>query len=146
MKTTNHSQKIMGSAIDRGYVSVMNDTKWHELCHAITSELPFAPAYQRKDITATEPDPQSFEKDVHYFGDWTEGIRPFYSIEWIRIRPRYLKHRGQLIEPEIIDEEPQLLSLLQRLKTPFQKHGDSIFIFGFTKPGQMSFENKTTTE
>ena len=104
--------------------------------------MPFPPPYQRKDITAQEPFPLKFDNDVDYWGDWTEGIRPFHSIEWIRVRPRYLKARGRLIAPATVDESDQFLSIIERMKIPYTIDGDTVTLYGFLKAGMKKAANK----
>ncbi len=102
----------------RGLVSVMNDTKWAELQGAVRRELPFCPPYQLKVVLNSLPEPEHFESDVDYWGDWSdECLSPFYAIEWIRIRPRFLRHRGRLIAPEV--------------QIPHRCDGDTIWIYGY---------------
>lgn len=78
------------------------------------------------------PNPKDFEKDVGYLRDWMDGVPPI-SIEWIRVRPRYLKHRGHLISPEIIDCTDEFLAILQSLKIPYLKNNDSFYIYGYIR-------------
>src|ERR1043166_3957368 len=92
-----HKAKVREEVARRGLTSFMNDTKWRELQRAALEELPFAPPYQRKDVLLTSAEPGTFDTDVSHLGDWRDGILPFHSVEWIRVRPRYLKHRGLLI-------------------------------------------------
>ena len=50
--------------------------------------LPFHPAYQVKYILENTPRPEKIEDVLWYLGDWDYGLRPFYIVEWIRVRPR----------------------------------------------------------
>ena len=128
----NVKEQVHDEIARRGLVSVMNDTKWRELQNAIATELPFRPAYQRKDVLNEQPQPEHFDTDVNYWGDWSdEALLPFVSIEWLRIRPQYLKSRGRLISPQNHNEEPQLLEVLARYQIPFRQENDSIWIFGY---------------
>ena len=91
-------QQIDSEVAKRGLVSVMNDTKWRELQDAVRTELPFAPPYQLKVVLNPQAYPEQFEADVDYLGDWSnECLFPYYEIEWIRIRPRFLRRRGRLV-------------------------------------------------
>ena len=67
--------KARAAVESRGLVSLMNDTKWRELVSAVR-KLPFAPAFQSKSVLEAEPFPSSFESDVWYSGDWSEGLCP----------------------------------------------------------------------
>jgi hypothetical protein len=128
------SWQQVGSAVaNRGLVSVMNDTKWRELQQAVRSELPFTPPYQLKVVLKDVPDVEQFDKDVDYLGDWAnECLCPFFEIEWIRVRPRYLHRRGRLLAPEVRSVEAQFLAILHRYHIPHRRNGDSIWIYGYT--------------
>lgn len=39
-------------------------------------DLPFPPPSPRKDVLAAAPEPGTFGADVHYLGDWKEGLWP----------------------------------------------------------------------
>ncbi len=108
----------------------MNDTKWRKLIDEI-ARLPFPPPYQRKDVLQWEPVPKSFDSDVGYLGDWSEGIHPLFSIEWIRIRPRYLQHVARLLPKAVVDCEADLEFVLQSLEQPYEKSHGSIWIYGY---------------
>ena len=125
-----HKHKVRAELSKRGLVSLMNDTKWRELFAAIDT-LPFPPPYQRKDVLHAEPEPTTFDADVWYHGDWVEGIHPLYSIEWIRIRPRYLKHVGRLLPEIVVDCEAELERALHALGQAYEKANDSIWIYGY---------------
>jgi hypothetical protein len=125
-----HKLKVRAAAAERGLGSYMNDTKWRELLIEI-GKLPFPPPYQRKDILHAEAEPCTFDADLWCWGDYIEGILPLFSIEWIRIRPRYLKHVGQLVPNVVVDCEAQLEAALQALGQLYVKADDSIWIYGY---------------
>jgi len=117
----------------RGLVSVMNNTKWTELREAISSELPWAPAYQMKSLLNDKPDPEHFDPAPRYFGDWSDPMiwhDPF-DIEWIRVSHRCSKYRGQLIAPEDESIKKELRNLLHRINAPRIYRDDSTLIFGY---------------
>jgi hypothetical protein len=126
-----HKAKVRKEVRQRGLTSFMNQTKWLELQKAIVDELPFPPPFQRKDVLEKTPEPSEFESDVWYHGDWTEGVLPFHSIEWLRIRPRYLKSKGQLLESEVVECGEELRRILLRYHIPFKEPDDSIWIYGY---------------
>ncbi len=98
-----YKTQINHIVIERQLSSIMNNTKWIELVESI-KKLPFLPPYEIKCILDQEV-PKLIDEDVNYLGNWDdEIIKPFYAIEWLAIRPRYLKHRGRLINDELIDE------------------------------------------
>lgn len=102
-------KKVMRVIYERQLYSVMNNTKWKELQSEVLEVLPFPPPYQIKDVLSKEAFPKEFEEDVWYWGDWKEGLYPFYAIEWIRIRPRYLKEVGQLLPQTRVDITEEFL-------------------------------------
>lgn len=124
--------KVRAAVAARGLVSVMSDTKWRELVSAVKN-LPFAPAYQIKDVMADAPIPPSFEEDVWHTGDWVEGLLPYYSVEWIRVRPRMLKHPGRLVSPRVDDIEREFLAVLHEVGVPHRKRDACIQIFGYAE-------------
>jgi len=124
--------KVRDAVQARGLVSVMSDTKWRELVAAVKN-LAFAPAFQIKDVLGPAPFPPSFEEDVWHGGDWDEGLYPYYSVEWIRVRPRILKGRGHLLPVEKEDIEGEFLAALRRIGVPHCKRGECVEIFGYTE-------------
>jgi len=128
----------------RNLCSVMNNTRWKVLREAVLNDLPFPPPYQIKGILTENPFPETFKKDVRYFGDWREGFFPFYSIEWIRIRPRYIKYQGRLLPPRTIDIEEKFVSLLKRIKVPYLNEKETVVIYGYTdKTALLQYWNRS---
>ncbi|WP_191724472.1 DUF6678 family protein [Comamonas avium] len=125
-----HRLDVREALTNRGLGSYMNDTKWRKLIAEI-ARLPFPPPYQRKDVLQLVPEPETFDSDVSYLGDWTEGIHPLFSIEWIRIRPRYVRHAAQLLPKVVIDCQTDLEFALQSLRQPYEKSNGSILIYGY---------------
>jgi hypothetical protein len=113
----------------------MNDTKWLELQGAIR-DLPFPPPYIVKCLTDTnEMISGNFDEIPEYLGDWSgfneEGLPPFFNIEWMKISPRYAISRGQLVKKEVLDEYPQLLSILEKNNIPFEERDGLFIIYGY---------------
>ena len=127
-----YKQQVDLEIVRRGLVSIMNNTKWTQLQDSVCRELPFTPSYQIKLVLEPSPYPENFESCIRGLGDWDdECLKPFYTIEWLRIRPCYLRHRGQLIDPEVESIEPEFLSILHRYHIPYQKDGDTVLIYGY---------------
>lgn len=124
--------RVRAAVEARGLVSLMSDTKWRELVAGV-KRLPFAPAFQVKDVLGGAPVPPSFEEDVWYAGDWEEGLSPYYAVEWIRVRPRMVKHRGKYASPEVEDIEGAFLGVLHEIGVPHRKRGGCIEIFGYAE-------------
>lgn len=126
-----HRQKVLDEVSRRGLVSMMNNTKWQELRGAVCRELAFGPPFQLKQVLESEPHPASFSEEVSYLGDWSdESLFPFYSIEWMRIRPRYWRRTsaGRLETPSV---EAELLAILQRFHIPLRRDEETIWIYGY---------------
>jgi hypothetical protein len=133
------NKALLRALEERRLVSVMNTTKWEALVAAIAEELPFAPAFQRKDVVAAAPYPECFEEDVWYEGDWEAGTAEAAEIEWLRVRPRRVVSRGRLLAPAVEDITPQWLDLLRRLKIPHRHDGAVVTIVGHTNdPSSLS--------
>lgn len=131
MVPNQNKARVMKTLAERNLVSVMNDTKWRELQDAVINTILFPPPYQAKYLLEDRLYPEEFETDVSYWGDWIEGIVPFYSVEWIRVRPRYLKHRGRLVSPEVIDITDEFVKLLKELFIPYRLENDTYIIYGY---------------
>ncbi len=131
----NLREKVRKVIEQRGLCSYMNTTKWKELCNSMIEEMPFPPPFIIKDLFDEKCDEeQSFQQDVWYWGDWEfdDSSDDFYiSIEWIKIRPRYLKGRGSLIKPNIISAENELVHLLDKYNIPFVENDGVYCIYGY---------------
>lgn len=132
MERDRYKEKVMEAVSKRQLASVMNTTKWTELQTAVHNNLPFPPPFQAKYVLTESPSPNEFEEDVWYFGDWVEGLMPFYAVEWIRVRPRRVVHTGRLIPPELIDITEEFIGILRDYSIPYYQSNDSIYIYGYT--------------
>lgn len=131
----------------RGLAAFMNDTRWAALVKAVNDELPFPPPFQLQDIGAPRQALWASD-DVDHWGDWSaESLEPVLSIEWIRVIPRYLKHRGMLIDPEIIDCTDQFRDLVKRLHLPWREDERGIWIYGYAPadPATLTWNDETPT-
>lgn len=124
-------KKVQAVVAEKQLCSIMNNTKWEELQSGVLIGLRFPPPYQVKLVLEDTPEPKTFDSDVWYLGDWVEGLLPFYSIEWIRVRPRYLKHKGLLVKDEVVNITDDFRILLQNLKIPYKEENKSFYIYGY---------------
>lgn len=114
----------------RGLAGFMNDARWRALIEAVHADLPFPPGFQLKPVTG-EADPEPDATALAYWGAWDE-LQPFFAVEWLRVVPRYRKHRGRLAADEIVDCTDAFRALLRRLRIPFREDGARTFwIFGY---------------
>ncbi|GGH19919.1 DUF6678 family protein [Paenibacillus segetis] len=131
MVLNRNKTRVVEAITERNLISIMNDTKWRELQDEVVNTLLFPPPYQAKYVLEDLLHPEEFEKDVWYWGDWKEGIVPFYNVEWIKVRPRYLKHRGSLVSPELIDITEDFVNILKELSIPYRQDNNTYFIYGY---------------
>ncbi len=144
MDYVRYKQKVLQEVEHRGLTSIMNDTRWEKLKVGVYQQLPFPPAFQVKNILSPEPSPVQFEEDVTYHGDWLTILgdlsddaqfcdwqHPAFDVEWIRVKPRCLEHRGQLVADELVDIEEPFVALLKECRIPYVcKEGD-YWIYGY---------------
>lgn len=135
-----YKKKINNIVEQKGLCSMMNDTKWKELKKGI-SELPFLPPFVIKSVDEEETFYHQFKEDVYYTGDWGMYLdnylggdiyaTPFYAVEWIKIRPRLLKHQGRLIKSKVIDETDEFLAIQKKYNIPFEEQNETYIIYGY---------------
>ena len=137
-------EKIMRIVSQKGMYSCMNNTKWRELKKGVET-LPFEPPYVVKTVDEEINESHKFDKDVSHCGDWgdfdgdhadelgSDMIRiPFYAVEWIKVRPRYIKHQGHLM-PEAIAEDitEDFLAILKMYNIPYEEDNGTFIIYGY---------------
>ncbi|MEJ3626012.1 DUF6678 family protein [Vibrio vulnificus] len=124
-----HRHIVRKEVSRRGLVSAMNKTKWLEFANAMYQELPFPPAYSRKDVLEQGYTP--LEDDVWYLGDYKEGLLPYYSIEWIEVKPKITNPRGLLMANEVESIESEFIAVLEKYNIPYEHKNGSYFIYGY---------------
>ena len=142
-------EKINQIIAEKGYYSVMNNTKWRELKSGV-AKLPFEPPFVDKAIDEDEKPWHKFDEDVSHLSDWGFGnphlddyigsdmyATPFYAVEWIKVRPRYLKtwpHR-LIPDPREIaqDATEQFIEILQKHSIPYEEDNGAFIIYGYRK-------------
>lgn len=123
-------KKVLALVEQRNMISVMNNTKWLELQNSV-KELPFLPPYELKFITDNY-EPQPLDKDIRNTGNWDDEVMlPFFNIEWIKVRPRYIKDRGRLIDGEVIDETDMFIEILEKYSIPYEEDNGALIIYGY---------------
>ncbi len=131
-------KKALSVVEKRNLCSCMNDTKWKELRNAMWNEMPFPPPFILKTIFEEGcPQESFFQTDVTYLGDWDESflydnyLEMWFVIEWIKVRPRYLKKRGRLIKPELIDATGLFVDILTKYHIPYEEKNGVYCIYGY---------------
>ncbi len=135
-----YKSKITSIIEQRGLYSVMNNTKWAELKTGIQT-LPFAPPFVIKRVDEEKSVYHEFDENAYYLGDWGDGLdcflgsdiyaTPFFAIEWIKVRPCYLKMQGWLIPPEVLDETEEFITILKSNHIPYEERQGVFMIFGY---------------
>ena len=128
-------QQVSEIVSKRQLTSIMNDTKWLELQRAV-DDLPFPPPYIVKCVTDENDFSIGILNEIPmYVGDWSnfyeEGLPPFFNIEWIKICPRYGKHKGHLLDKEVLDETSQLVDILEKYFIPYEEDNKTFIIYGY---------------
>lgn len=113
---------------ERGLYPVMDCDGWQRFLETIAG-LPFPPPYTLKLLTDSKAD--RIEEDVSYWGDYSVLAEGFRDVEWVCVRPSYLRHRGRLIAPERLDCTAELRTALTSARIPFEESNGSFFIFGY---------------
>jgi hypothetical protein len=62
-----------------------------------------------------------------------ERLLPFFGVEWICVRPRYIKRRGKLIDDEIFDVTLEFIAILNNFSIPYIEKDGAYYIYGYTK-------------
>ena len=116
----------------RGLASFMNATRWRGLRDAVLDELPFPPAFQLQDVLGPREIPWGGDQ-VDGTGAWIdEDLEPLFSIEWMRVVPRYRPFVGALVSGPVIDCTDQFRDLLRRLHIPYREDETRAFwIYGY---------------
>lgn len=129
------NQKKRRIVEQRQLCGYMNDKKWNELRRAMLEEMPFPPPYIVKWVYK-DCEEKDFDEDVYYWGAWKEALsfndRVYgIAIEWMKIRPRYLKCRGRLIPPELVDASAEFEGILDKYHIPYEQENGTYCIYGY---------------
>ena len=130
-----YKEKVTAIIKQKGFTSIMNDTKWLELQRAIDT-LPFPPPFVLKCVTYADDRPIGQLEDApRWLGDWSsfweEGLPPFFDIEWIKVRPRRGVYQGRLIADKVTDETDAFIEILAQYSIPYENENGTITIYGY---------------
>jgi hypothetical protein len=128
MKT--EQEKLHSLLERRGATSLMNNTKWREALEGL-AKLPLR--YRIKYITGEKVSDWTWLKFTRpcyiELGYWA-GISRVLEVEWLEVDTLERKHRGQLLEDELIFHTTQVQDLLSALRVPFSIEESVIRIQG----------------
>lgn len=128
-------KQIQSITKQRQLTLVMDNAKWLKLITAIES-LSFPPPFIRKDLFSQSPKLSDFTSDVYHVGNWLNGINPLVTVEWIKVRPRFLRNMGQPVTTKIIDCTKAFEELLINHRIPFIHYKNAYVIYSY-----MGFDN-----
>lgn len=116
----------------RGLASFMNRTRWRALRDAVLADLPFRPAFQIQDVLGPRETPWPADQ-VDGQGAWIdEDLEPLFSIEWMRVVPRYRTRLGALVPGPVEDCTDAFRDLLRRLHIPHREdEARTFWIYGY---------------
>ena len=134
--TNDLENKVFQIVCERNLCRYMNHTKWNEFISAVKREMPFPPAFNIKYVTQKNVERSKIEtEDVDYFGDWEgENFPPqefYFNVEWIKVRPCYLKCQGKMIEPKLIDGAKEFEEILHKFNIPFEEKDGLYCVYGY---------------
>lgn len=135
-------ERVFAIVQKKQLVSVMNDTKWLKLQHAVNA-LPFPPPNICQCVTYDDEEIEEinvasiFSNAVQWLGDWTnfyeEGLPVLFNIEWIKVRPQSAIFRGCLVEPDVLDETDAFRDILNNLNIPYEEENNVFTIYGYKR-------------
>jgi len=122
----------------------MNTTKWRELKSGVCN-LPFSPPLVIKSVDEDEKPYHIFDKDVTCTGDWELylenylggdiGAVPYYAVEWVKVRPRYVKSWSHRLIPDPCeiaeDATEQFEEILKNNNIPYEEEQGTFVIYGY---------------
>ena len=132
----NLKERVFRIVCDRNLCSYMNNTKWDEFVTAVRNEMPFPPPFEMKCLTQEGvSQSKALKEDVDYWGAWSgEAFLPrefYFNIEWIKVRPRYLKFRKELLAYELVDAGKKFEEILHRYNIPYEENSGLYCIYGY---------------
>lgn len=60
-------------------------------------------------------------------------IGMMFNIEWVKVRPRYIKNRGLLVDGEIVDETERFIDILEKYCIPYEEENGAVIIYRYRK-------------
>lgn len=111
----------------RQLVSVMNKTKWRELCGEFEN-LKNLSVKVRYKLIATE---QIFGFSQVW---WHELFEEAPFIEWLEFDPIVTTHRGLLLPPKETDMSNEIVNVLQKHSIRYSREQSYIKVWGYISP------------
>ncbi|GAB2899010.1 DUF6678 family protein [Microbulbifer echini] len=116
-----HISKIIDQ---RQLVSVMNKTKWRELCGSFSGSDSVSPEIRYKLI---------FGESIYGFSAvwWDEVFRDCVAIEWMDFDPFNHEFRGQLVSKKKIEIRNEIFEIFEKYNIPYSIEGGFYRVWGY---------------
>jgi hypothetical protein len=118
------NEKYLKIINERQLVSVMNKTKWRELCHDFEKLHSLYISVKYKLISSEE---------ILGFSAvwWNEIYEESSAIEWIDFNPIISKYRGRLVAPKETDMSYEILAILKKHGIKYSMEGSYFRVWGY---------------
>ena len=109
---------------DRQLVSVMNKTKWRELCGEFEEIHELGVNVRYKMITSDQ---------LYGFSSvwWDQLFRETVAIEWIDFDPKKRERRGHLVSDKETDISEIILDIFKKHNIPYSLENDCLRVWGY---------------
>jgi hypothetical protein len=109
---------------DRQLVSVMNKTKWRELCGEFEEIHELGVSVRYKMITSDQ---------LYGFSPvwWDQLFRETVAVEWIDFAPKKRKRRDQLVSDKETDISDVILGIFKKHNIPYSLENDFFRVWGY---------------
>lgn len=108
----------------RQLVSVMNKTKWRELCEDFKA-IQNLNIKVRYKLISTD---QMFGFSPVW---WHQLLEDTPAIEWLEFDPIVTKYRGRLLSDEVTDRSSEILNILKKHSIKYSKEGSYFKVWGY---------------
>lgn len=124
-------KKLTEIIMERQLVSVMNQTKWRELCQELAQNNELDPDVRLKYL---------YSDQVFGFSPvwWNEVLREASAIEWLDFNPIKLKPRYGLIPAKETDISNEIIQILKKYNIPYSVEQSYIRVWGYFNQAERS--------
>lgn len=121
---SNMNESLLEIVNKRQLVSVMNKTKWRELCGEFENLKNLSVKVRYKLITTEQ---------IFGFSPvwWHELFEETKFIEWLEFDPIITTDRGLLLSPKEIDISSEIVNVLQKHPIRYSKEQSCIKVWGY---------------
>ena len=119
-------KKLLNTINNRQLVSVMNQTKWRELCDDFAQLRALKISVRYKLVTG----------EVDGFSPvwWDELFEYSPQIEWIEFNPIVKEYRGRLVTDNQVDRSEEILNVFRKHSIRYSKEQSHFKVWGYLSP------------